>query len=68
VICPGEVNTEILDKRPVPVEQEDRERMVGPEDIAEAIRFVAALPARTTVTEMLVVPTHKRQFKPGETG
>jgi NADP-dependent 3-hydroxy acid dehydrogenase YdfG len=68
VICPGEVNTEILDKRPVPVEQADRERMVGPEDIAEAIRFVAALPARATVTEMLVVPTHKRQFKPGETG
>jgi NADP-dependent 3-hydroxy acid dehydrogenase YdfG len=68
VICPGEVNTEILDKRPIPIEPEDRARLIAPEDLAEAIRFVAALPARTTVTEMLVLPTHKRQLKPGETG
>ena len=68
VICPGEVNTEILDKRPVPVSPEDRSRLIFPEDLAEAIRFVAALPARTNVTEMLVSPTHKRQFKPGELG
>jgi NADP-dependent 3-hydroxy acid dehydrogenase YdfG len=68
VICPGEVNTEILDKRPIPVDAADRERLIAPEDLAEAIRFLAALPARTTVTEMLVLPTHKREFKPGETG
>ena len=68
VICPGEVNTEILDQRPIPVDPADRARLIDPADLAEAIRFVAALPARTTVTEMLVMPTHKRQFKPGETG
>jgi NADP-dependent 3-hydroxy acid dehydrogenase YdfG len=68
VICPGEVNTEILDKRPIPIDAADRERLIAAEDLAEAIRFVAALPARTTVTEMLVLPTHKRTFKPGETG
>ena len=68
VICPGEVNTEILDKRPIPVPPEDRERLIDPADLAEAIRFVAALPPRTTITEMLVMPTYKRQFQPGETG
>ncbi|HKI99173.1 MAG TPA: SDR family oxidoreductase [bacterium] len=68
VICPGEVNTEILDRRPIPVDPEERERLIAPEDLAEAIRFVAALPARTTITEMVVMPTHKRQFKPGEAG
>jgi NADP-dependent 3-hydroxy acid dehydrogenase YdfG len=68
VICPGEVNTEILDRRPVPVPPEERERLIDPADLAEAIRFVAALPPRTTVTEMLVMPTHKREFKAGETG
>jgi NADP-dependent 3-hydroxy acid dehydrogenase YdfG len=67
-ICPGEVNTEILDKRPIPVEPEERERLIAPEDLAEAMRFLAALPARTTVSEMLVLPTHKRLLKPGETG
>jgi NADP-dependent 3-hydroxy acid dehydrogenase YdfG len=68
VICPGEVDTEILDKRPIPVDAEDRARLIAPEDMAQAIAFVAALPPRTTVTEMLVMPTHKRQLKPGETG
>lgn len=68
VICPGEVNTEILDKRPIPVDPADRERLIHPDDLAEAIRFVSALHPRTTITEMLVMPTHKRQHKPGETG
>ena len=68
VICPGEVDTEILDQRPIPIDAADRARLISPDDLAEAIRFVAALPPRTTVTEMLVMPTHKRQFKPGETG
>ncbi len=68
VICPGEVNTEILDQRPIPVDPEDRARLISPDDLAEAIRFLAALPPRTIVTEMLVMPTHKRQIKPGETG
>ena len=68
VICPGEVDTEILDQRPIPIDAADRARLISPDDLAEAIRFLAALPPRTTVTEMLVMPTHKRQFKPGETG
>ena len=67
-LCPGEVNTELLEKRPVAVPQADRERMIAPEDLADTIRFLALLPARTTVTEMLVVPTHKRKFQAGETG
>ena len=67
-LCPGEVNTPILDKRPVAVEQTEREIMMQPEDLAEAVRFLALLPARATVPEMLMVPTHKRTFKPGETG
>jgi NADP-dependent 3-hydroxy acid dehydrogenase YdfG len=67
-ICPGEVSTEILEKRPIPVDPEDRARMIAPEDLVEAIRFVSALPPRTTVTEMLVMPTHKRALKPEELG
>lgn len=68
VICPGEVNTDILDRRPVPVPPEERARLIFPEDLAEAVRFVAALPPRTNVMEMLVMPTHKRQHTPEETG
>jgi len=67
-ICPGEVDTPFLSLRPIPVTEQDRVQLIAPVDIAEAVRFVAALPPRTTVSEMLVVPTHKRQHKPGETG
>ena len=57
-----------MDRRPIPVPTEERERMIAPEDLAEAVRFVAALPPRTTIPEMLLMPTHRREHKPGETG
>ncbi|MCI0754702.1 SDR family oxidoreductase [Teichococcus vastitatis] len=59
-ICPGEVATPILDKRPVPVSAEDRARLLQAEDIAAAVLFVAGLPDRVCLTEMLVMPTYER--------
>jgi len=67
-VCPGEVDTEILLRRPVPLPAEERARLIGPEDVAEAVRFLATLPARTTVPELLLMPTHRRRLQPGETG
>ena len=66
-ICPGVVNTEILAKRAVTYSEEERAQMIQPEDIAAAVRFLALLPARTTVPELLIVPTLPRPPKPGET-
>jgi NADP-dependent 3-hydroxy acid dehydrogenase YdfG len=66
-ICPGEVNTEFMQQRPMPVDPAEQARMIQPEDVAEMILFLATLPPRTTVTELLVMPTHQRQHKPGET-
>lgn len=59
-ILPGEVNTPILDKRPIPVPAEERERMLQADDIGETIRFVARLPARVCVNEILISPTWNR--------
>jgi hypothetical protein len=42
-ICPGEVATPILDKRPVPVSAEDKARMLQAEDLADTILFIARL-------------------------
>jgi NAD(P)-dependent dehydrogenase (short-subunit alcohol dehydrogenase family) len=67
-LCPGEVNTPIIDKRPVQLSGAERERMMQPEDLAEAILFLARLHPRTHVPEMLLMPTHRRQFQPGELG
>ncbi len=61
-ICPAEVATPILDRRPVPVPAEVRAKMLQPEDLAETILFVARMPARACVNEILISPTWNRFF------
>jgi NADP-dependent 3-hydroxy acid dehydrogenase YdfG len=65
-LMPGVVNTEILEKRAVSYSAEERAQMIQPEDLAQAVRFLALLPGRSTVPEMHVVPTLPRAHKPGE--
>ena len=55
-ICPGAVNTPILDDRPVPVSAEQRKRILQPEDVAAAVLFVASLPERAHIPELHIVP------------
>jgi NADP-dependent 3-hydroxy acid dehydrogenase YdfG len=56
-IFPGDIDTGLLNKRPVPPAAEARARMMLPEDIAACIWFVASLPARATIEELLVRPS-----------
>jgi NAD(P)-dependent dehydrogenase (short-subunit alcohol dehydrogenase family) len=55
-IFPGEVNTPILDQRPVPVPADARARMLQPEDVAECIALAATLPPRAIVEHLVVRP------------
>ncbi len=57
VICPGLVDTEILDRRPVKTAPEILAKALRPEDVAETIVFIAGLPPRVTIPELQVVPT-----------
>ena len=57
VIYPGEVNTPILDARPVPVGQERREAILQPSDVAAAVRFLVELHPRANVPELIIKPT-----------
>lgn len=57
-IHPGEVETPILDKRPVPPTAEHRARMLQPEDVAAMAVAIAKLPARATVPEIIIAPRH----------
>ena len=61
-LLPGEVATPILEKRPVPPSPERRAAMVQPEDMGEAILFIAQMPARTVINEMIVAPTNNRFY------
>lgn len=56
-IFPGEVETPILDNRPVPVSAEHRARILQGEDIAAAVLMVACLPPRAHVAELVIKPT-----------
>ena len=58
VICPGLVDTEILEKRPVKPTAELLARALQPVDVAEAVIAVAKLPPRAVVPELHIVPTY----------
>jgi NADP-dependent 3-hydroxy acid dehydrogenase YdfG len=58
VICPGLVDTEILDRRPVKPTKEMLAKALRPEDVAEAAVWVARLPQRAAVPEMQLLPTY----------
>jgi NADP-dependent 3-hydroxy acid dehydrogenase YdfG len=62
VVCPGEVATPILDKRPVLVTKEERARMAQSEDVGDLIRYVACLPAHVTINEVWITPTWNRGY------
>jgi short-subunit dehydrogenase len=62
VVVPGEVDTPIMDKRPVPPSRESRSTMVTAEDVADAIFLIANLPQRASVPELVIRPTYLRDF------
>ena len=64
VIYPGETATPIMQTRAEPPKAEQLARMLQPKDVAEAVRFVASLPARVCVNELVVTPTWNRSFIP----
>ena len=56
LICPGEVNTPILDNRPVVPSPERRAKMLQPEDLASAALLCATLHPRATIPMMVITP------------
>jgi NADP-dependent 3-hydroxy acid dehydrogenase YdfG len=60
IVMPAEVDTEILDRRPLPPDAAARATMMQPEDIASAILLAVTLPHRTVIEEMVLSPTHTR--------
>jgi len=64
-ILPGEVATPILEKRPVPPPPEERARMLQAEDLGKTILFVAMLPPRACVNELIISPTWNRFYLGG---
>ncbi len=62
VVCPGEVATPILDKRPVPITKAERARMAQSEDVGDLIRYIACLPPHIVINEVMINPTWNRGY------
>ena len=60
-VFPGEVNTPILKQRPNPVTEEHKATILQPEDFAELVVAIAALPPRAHVSDIIIKPT-KQEF------
>jgi NADP-dependent 3-hydroxy acid dehydrogenase YdfG len=61
-LCPAEVATPIMDRRPVPPSQEDRARMLQPKDLGHTIRWLAELPPNVCINQLVVSPTWNRIY------
>ena len=61
-ICPGEVDTPLLAKRPVPQSAEVRAKMLRPEDLGRTIRFVSEMPSHVCINEIVISPVANRLF------
>ena len=64
-VCPAEVATPIMDKRPIPPSAEDRAKMLQAEDLGATIRFIAELPARACINQLIISPTWNRMYVGG---
>lgn len=58
LLCPGVGNTPLLDRRPQPPPQEQRLKMLQPEDVAAAALLVASMPPNVNVDLISMRPTN----------
>lgn len=61
-LMPGEVATPILKLRPVVPSEAEQAKMLQSEDLGRTIAFIASMPARVCINEVLISPTHNRGF------
>lgn len=61
-VYPGEVNTPILEERPTPVTEEHRQRILQPEDVAQLLLSIIALPAKVHVPEVIIKPLSQQWY------
>ncbi|USG61586.1 SDR family oxidoreductase [Sneathiella marina] len=61
-LCPGEVATPILDNRPVPITDEQKEVMLQAEDLGQTILFLAQMHERICINQLVISPTANRAY------
>jgi NADP-dependent 3-hydroxy acid dehydrogenase YdfG len=65
-LCPGEVATPILLKRPVVPSAAEQARMLQEADLGRTIRFIAEMPAHVCINELVISPVWNRIYVGGD--
>ncbi len=65
-LCPGEVATPILKKRPVEPSAEEKARMLQEDDLGRTIRFIAEMPPHVCINELVISPVWNRLYVGGD--
>jgi NADP-dependent 3-hydroxy acid dehydrogenase YdfG len=58
VVCPGLVDTELIDKRPVKPSAETLSRALKPVDVADLVLAIAKMPAHVVIPQVQILPTY----------
>jgi NADP-dependent 3-hydroxy acid dehydrogenase YdfG len=64
-LCPGEVATPILKKRPVEPSAEEKARMLQEDEMGKTIRFIAEMPPHVCINELVITPVWNRIYVGG---
>ena len=59
-IYPGEVNTPILEQRPVPLSDQHKAAILQPDDFAALIVTIVCLPPQTHIPHVVIKPTQQK--------
>jgi NADP-dependent 3-hydroxy acid dehydrogenase YdfG len=57
VLSPGDVHTPLMNQRPMAISAETRAKMLTPADVADIVLYLAGLPDRVCINEVIVGPT-----------
>lgn len=55
-VLPGDIDTPLLDQRPVPPSRAARAKMLQPDDVVECVLLAINMPSRAVVEEILIRP------------
>ena len=63
VLCPNEIATPILEKRPIKATEAEKARMLQAEDMARLILYIACQPPHVCINEVVISPRWNRFYE-----
>lgn len=62
LLCPGDIDTPLIDNRPVVPTAAQRANMLTAADVARAVHFVFDMPAHVSINELVISPIHSHSY------